>query len=119
MLNVEEDRVVQNLISDAVKYSPNGGTVTVCTRVHSAEQLLVSVSDEGIGIPSDQMERLFQRFSRIDSESAREIKGSGLGLWICREIINAHGGEIWVEGEVGKGSTFKFTLAKASSASRS
>lgn len=80
---------------------------------HSPEQLVVAVSDEGMGIPSDQLSKLFQKFSRVDSPQTREIKGSGLGLWICREIIKAHGGQIWVESQEGKGSTFAFTLKKA------
>jgi phosphoserine phosphatase RsbU/P len=105
-------QVLQNLLSNAVKYSPRGGKVMVTATDASEEALRVSVSDEGIGIPADQLDRLFQKFSRIDTAEAREIKGSGLGLWICREIVRAHGGEIWVESEWGKGSTFTFTLRK-------
>jgi len=106
-------QVLQNLVSNAVKYSPAGGNVTIHAANHSADQLLVTVSDEGIGIPQDQMERLFQKFSRINTPEAKEIKGSGLGLWICKEIVKAHGGQIWVESEPGKGSKFSFTLKKA------
>jgi signal transduction histidine kinase len=106
-------QVIQNLLSNAVKYSPRGGMVTVEAREHDADHLRVSVSDEGIGIPPEQVGRLFQKFSRIDSVEAREIKGSGLGLWICREIVRAHGGEIWVESRPGEGSTFSFTVRKA------
>ncbi len=106
-------QVVQNLLSNAVKYSPRGGLITVKAQSFSTDQLLVSVSDEGMGIPTDQIGKLFQKFSRVDTGEAREIKGSGLGLWICREIVKAHGGRIWVESELGKGSTFKFTLKKA------
>jgi K+-sensing histidine kinase KdpD len=106
-------QVVQNLLSNAVKYSPKGGQISVRAEGYAADQLLVSVTDEGIGIPEDQISKLFQKFSRIDTTEAREIKGSGLGLWICKEIVKAHGGKIWVESDVGKGSTFKFTLKKA------
>ncbi|MFN0158791.1 MAG: GAF domain-containing protein [Bacteroidota bacterium] len=106
-------QVVQNLLSNAVKYSPRGGKVQVTAKDYNEEKLIVSVSDEGIGIPNDQVDRLFQKFSRIESGEAREIKGSGLGLWICREIVRAHGGEIWVESDYGKGSTFNFILRKA------
>lgn len=106
-------QVIQNLISNAVKYSPSGGKVMVTAREQGEEALRVTVTDEGIGIPADQMDRLFQKFSRVDSAEAREIKGSGLGLWICREIVRAHGGEIGVESEYGKGSTFSFTLPKS------
>jgi signal transduction histidine kinase len=106
-------QVLQNLLSNAVKYSPAGGKVTIRAAHHSAEQLVVAVTDEGIGIPADQQGKLFQKFSRVDTPQAKEIKGSGLGLWICREIVKAHGGQIWVESQVGKGSTFAFTLKKA------
>jgi K+-sensing histidine kinase KdpD len=106
-------QVVQNLISNAVKYSPRGGKVCVIVKDYSLEEILVNVSDEGIGIPPEQMDRLFQKFSRVETGEARDIKGSGLGLWICREIVEAHGGRIWVESEPSKGSTFKFTLKKA------
>jgi K+-sensing histidine kinase KdpD len=106
-------QVVQNLLSNAVKYSPRGGFIRVRAENYSADQLLISISDEGIGIPPEQFDKLFQKFSRVDTIEAREIKGSGLGLWICKEIVKAHGGDIWVESESGKGSTFKFTLRKA------
>jgi signal transduction histidine kinase len=106
-------QVLQNLLSNAVKYSPAGGKVTIRAAPHSAEQLVVAVTDEGIGIPADQQGKLFQKFSRVDTPQAKEIKGSGLGLWICREIVKAHGGQIWVESQAGKGTTFAFTLKKA------
>ncbi|MEW6509434.1 MAG: GAF domain-containing protein [Bacteroidota bacterium] len=106
-------QVLQNLLSNAVKYSPAGGKITIRAAHHSADHLVVAVSDEGIGIPQDQVSRLFQKFSRIDTPQAREIKGSGLGLWICKEIVRAHGGVIWVDRNQGKGSTFAFTLRKA------
>ncbi len=106
-------QVLQNLLSNAVKYSPKGGLIKVRAEDYTNEQLLVSVSDEGIGIPAEQMDKLFQKFSRIDSNEAREIKGSGLGLWICKEIVRAHGGQIWVKSESGVGSVFSFTLRKA------
>ena len=106
-------QVLQNLLSNAVKYSPAGGNITIRAAHHSAEHLVVAVTDEGIGIPQDQQGKLFQKFSRVDTPQAKEIKGSGLGLWICREIVRAHGGHIWVESLPGKGSTFAFTLRKA------
>ena len=106
-------QVLQNLLSNAVKYSPAGGKISIRALPQSPENLTVSVSDEGIGIPEEQFPRLFQKFSRIESPMAKEIKGSGLGLWICKEIIKAHGGQIWVESHPGHGSTFTFTLKKA------
>lgn len=106
-------QVVQNLLSNAVKYSPRGGVIKVRAAEYNSDEIMISVSDEGIGIPEEQSDKLFQKFSRVDTTEAREIKGSGLGLWICREIVKAHGGRIWAESEVGKGSTFSFTLKKA------
>ena len=106
-------QVVQNLVSNAVKYSPRGGTVSISVNDISPEKLMVSISDQGIGIPEDQIGKLFQKFSRVDTEEAKEIKGAGLGLWICKEVVEAHGGTIWVESEPGKGTTMKFTLNKA------
>ncbi|MGA9117321.1 MAG: GAF domain-containing protein [Bacteroidota bacterium] len=106
-------QVLQNLLSNAVKYSPRGGKVTVTAAEWKEDFIMISVTDEGIGIPPGQADRLFRKFSRIDSGEAREIKGSGLGLWICKEIVRAHGGEIWVESEPGRGSTFRFTLKRA------
>jgi len=106
-------QVVQNLLSNAVKYSPHGGRVMVSVEDVSPDEVRISVSDEGIGIPSEHKDRLFQKFSRLDNGATKEIKGTGLGLWICHEIVEAHGGKIWVESEAGKGSTFRFTLKKA------
>jgi K+-sensing histidine kinase KdpD len=106
-------QVLQNLLSNAVKYSPRGGKVMVTAAEYSAAQIIISVSDEGIGIPQEQTEKLFQKFSRVESGESKEIKGAGLGLWICREVVQAHGGKIWIESELGKGTTFKLTLNRA------
>jgi signal transduction histidine kinase len=103
-------QVIQNLVSNAVKYSPKGGKVMVAARQHAGGQILVSISDEGIGIPPEKIDRLFQKFSRIDSPESSQIKGAGLGLWICREIVEAHGGKIWIDSVVGKGTTVYLTL---------
>jgi len=111
-------QVVQNLLSNAVKYSPEGGLIRLTAEDYSEDEIVVSVMDEGIGIPADQTDRLFKKFSRIDTPQAREIKGSGLGLWICKEIVRAHGGRIWVESTPGRGSNFRFTLKKVQSDSR-
>ncbi len=106
-------QVLQNLVSNAVKYSPKGGKVTIKVDNKSADQIMISVSDQGIGIPQEKVEKLFQKFSRVDTTEAKDIKGAGLGLWICREIVESHGGKIWIESELGKGSTMKFILNKA------
>ena len=106
-------QVAQNLLSNAVKYSPAGCTISVRVDDYSADKVMVSVSDHGIGIPKEQRDKLFQKFSRIESNDSRNIKGSGLGLWICSQIVRAHGGQIWVDTEERKGSTFRFTVRKA------
>lgn len=105
------DRVAQaltNLLSNAIKYSSHGGEVTVQVRTVNAREVLVSVSDQGIGVAPEEIRLLFQPYSRLYRE--RRAMGTGLGLCITKGIVEAHGGCIWVEGEVGKGSTFSFTL---------
>jgi K+-sensing histidine kinase KdpD len=111
-------QVLQNLISNAVKYSPGGGVIKARAELNpeAPDEIVFSVSDQGIGIPADQIGKLFQKFSRVDVGKAKEIRGTGLGLWICAEIIKAHGGRIWVESELGKGSTFKFTVKRGEEA---
>jgi signal transduction histidine kinase len=108
-------QVVQNLIGNAVKYSPRGGSITVSAREHETDQMLFRVSDEGIGIPAEKLDSLFRKFSRVDTGEGSQIKGAGLGLWICKEVVEAHGGTIWVESESGKGTTILFTIKKAPS----
>jgi signal transduction histidine kinase len=103
------EQVLANLVDNAIKYSPDGGpiTVTVCTRL---DGLTVGVSDCGIGLTAEQREQLFQRFYRAETPLTRTTKGVGLGLFICRSLIEAHGGHIWVESQPGRGSTFWFTV---------
>ena len=103
------EQVVRNLLSNAVKYSPGGGTITVQACCQDGF-ILVQVSDQGIGIAPRRRERLFERYYRVEDEAAHGIGGVGLGLYISRKIVQAHGGSIWVESEQGKGSTFFFTL---------
>ena len=107
-------QVLQNLISNAVKYSPAGGQiqVSVLPSEEVQDEVLFSVSDEGLGIPEEYVGKLFQKYARVDTGEAGKIKGTGLGLWICREIIKAHGGKIWVDSDVGKGSAFRFTVKR-------
>ncbi|HLH73901.1 MAG TPA: ATP-binding protein [Chloroflexota bacterium] len=102
-------QVLDNLLSNAIKYSPRGGPIVLAARV-DGEYLLVSVSDRGIGLPRDKLGRLFEKFYRVDSQLTHRVRGSGLGLAIAKYIVDAHGGRIWVESELGKGSTFYFTL---------
>jgi signal transduction histidine kinase len=103
------ERVLYNLIDNAIKYSPNGGEVKVSAR-QEKEHLLVSVSDNGLGISQNDQQRLFQKFQRLDVVIKKSIQGIGLGLNVCRILVEAHGGEIWVESRKGKGSTFFFTI---------
>ncbi len=115
-VDIDQDRmtqVIDNLLNNAIKYSPDGGTVTVRL---SEEQgfVKVSVIDEGLGISKSDAERLFERFYRVDKARSREQGGSGLGLAISKEVIELHGGQIWVESVEGKGSNFSFTLPSTS-----
>ncbi|HEX5754321.1 MAG TPA: ATP-binding protein [Archangium sp.] len=102
-------QVLVNLLENALKYSPTGGTIRVRVERDGA-QARVSVSDSGIGIPPDQKDHLFERFFRARNAPISGFGGLGLGLYICRDIVERHGGRIWVESEVGHGSTFHFTL---------
>ncbi len=104
--------VLTNLVSNAVKYSPNGGTIRVGAR-SDGENALVFVSDQGSGIPSEEQERIFDRFYRVDNRLRRETQGTGLGLYVARAIVEAHGGRIWVRSQLGRGSQFFFSLPLA------
>jgi len=103
------EQIVRNLLGNAIKYSPEGGTITVRGREEQG-QLIVEVSDQGIGIPSGDLERVFERFYRVENEATRNVGGVGLGLAVCRSIVEAHGGRIWVESALGVGSTFHFSV---------
>lgn len=98
-------QVLVNLISNAVKYSPEGSPITLGAR-REGEKVVIWVRDEGIGIPPDLHELIFERFYRVDNTDRRLVGGAGLGLALVREIAAAHGGRVWVESTVGKGSTF-------------
>jgi signal transduction histidine kinase len=110
----DEERLTQvltNLISNAIKYSPKGGRILVSGR-YDQEQVYIAVTDEGIGIPAGEHERIFDRFYRVDSALTRRTQGAGLGLYLAKSVIEAHGGRIWVTSSPGKGSTFVFTLPR-------
>jgi signal transduction histidine kinase len=110
-------QVLQNLLNNAVRYSPNGGTIAVrvveTTSEAGAPMLRLEVADQGVGIPPAEVGRVFEKFHRVEGDLRKKVRGSGLGLAITRAIVEGHGGTIWVESELGKGSTFKFTLPVA------
>ncbi len=102
-------QVLLNLLSNAVKFSPRGGDITIGIR-HEGADVMVWIRDQGIGIAPDALPKLFTKFFRVNNKETRKISGTGLGLALVKRIITAHGGQIWVESELGKGSTFFFTL---------
>ena len=111
----DEERIEQvliNLISNSINYGKNKGTTAVSIQTHSKDQFIISVSDDGIGIPEKELNRLFERFYRVDKSRSREQGGSGLGLSIVKHIIEAHGQQVFVKSELNTGSTFSFTLNK-------
>jgi signal transduction histidine kinase len=103
-------RVLDNLIGNAVKFTPPQGTISVSVKQLPKDQVLLEVSDTGIGIPPDQRDRIFERFYQVDGSTKRRYPGTGLGLALVKEIIETYGGEVRVESEVGEGSTFAITL---------
>lgn len=111
----DSDRIAQilvNLIGNAIQYTPPGGEIAVSARVRG-EMMEISVSDTGIGISKENQEKIFDRFFRADDPLVQETPGTGLGLAITASLVEMHGGRIWVESELGEGSTFTFTLPLA------
>ncbi|MCA1591823.1 MAG: ATP-binding protein [Acidobacteria bacterium] len=108
-------RVVVNLLSNALKFTPNGGRVEVSAEP-SGDMVRISVKDTGVGIQPDDLARLFDKFEQARSRATRGEKGTGLGLYITRQLVELHGGEIEVQSEVGRGSTFSFTIPVADKA---
>jgi PAS domain S-box-containing protein len=116
---VDPDRIIQtltNLLSNAIKFSPPGTTVSViadkpaATQCPHVDSMLIAVKDQGQGIPDDKLEAIFDRFEQLDASNAGHQGGTGLGLTICRSIVQQNGGQIWAESTVGEGSTFYLTL---------
>lgn len=103
------ERIFHNLLENAVKYSPDGGDIRIFAR-QDGDNLVIGVSDNGIGISPHDQGKLFSAFQRLEDRRLTGVKGVGLGLLVCRRLVEAHGGRIWVESEPGKGSTFSFTL---------
>ncbi len=111
-LEIDTDRLIQvidNIMNNAIKYSPDGGTVTV-RLIETHNHIILSITDEGIGIPRKDLNKIFDRFYRVDKARARQQGGTGLGLAISREVLKAHGGSIWVESRENQGSTFYVSL---------
>jgi signal transduction histidine kinase len=110
----DEERLTQvlsNLLSNAIKYSPSGGQINVSGHV-SPHEITIRVTDQGPGIPTPDLPHIFERFYRADSDLTKRAKGTGLGLYLAKAVIEAHGGRIWVESTSGKGTTFVFTLPR-------
>jgi signal transduction histidine kinase len=105
-------QVLTNLVDNAVKYSPDGGAVDV-TISHVANSVRFSVADEGLGIPLSEQRLVFDKFYRVDPNLSRGVGGTGLGLYICRELVRRMNGTIWVESREGEGSRFSFELPVA------
>ena len=111
-VEVDEDKMTQvlyNIISNALKYSPEGGQVTFSLK-EKEDKIIVSVSDQGVGIPKENIGKIFDRFYRVDKARTRKLGGTGLGLAIAKEMVKAHSGAIWATSEEGKGTKISFSL---------
>lgn len=106
-------QVLSNLVSNAIKYSPDGGTIVVSGRCDQ-DWVYIAVTDQGIGIPIGEHDRIFDRFYRVEDALSRRTQGAGLGLYLVKSVVEAHGGRIWVASRPGSGSTFVFTLPRDS-----
>jgi two-component system phosphate regulon sensor histidine kinase PhoR len=104
------EQILINLLDNAIKYTPEGGRVTVSAIEKDSKEIQFSVEDDGIGIPKEDLSRIFERFYRVDKGRSKEMGGTGLGLSIVKHLVQVHGGRVWVESQPGKGSTFYFTL---------
>jgi two-component system sensor histidine kinase VicK len=125
------EQVLTNLITNAIKFSPENGVISISAKMISADDIFVDecfsslvkelsgdyvqvcVSDQGMGIPKDDLDRVFDKFVQIETTLSREVGGSGLGLSIAKEIISAHKGMIWCSSELNKGANFYFVLPVA------
>ena len=108
-------QVLLNLLSNAIKFTPDGGRIALSARLEDAGRVHIAVSDSGIGIAPEDQGKLFQEFVQLDASASRHYEGTGLGLALSKRLVELHGGTIGVESELGKGSTFWFTLPQADS----
>jgi len=113
------EQVLCNLVDNAIKYGRSQGTVTIGAQSRESGQAEISVQDDGPGIPPEAIERVFERFYRVDKARSREQGGTGLGLSIVKHIVQTHGGRVWVTSQLGKGATFFFTLQMAKGSAKS
>jgi two-component system phosphate regulon sensor histidine kinase PhoR len=104
------EQVLSNLVDNAIKYGRAQGRVTVGAQSVEEGQVEVFVQDDGPGIPAESLERVFERFYRVDKARSREQGGTGLGLSIVKHIVQSHGGRVWAKSELGKGATFYLRL---------
>ena len=109
------EQVLANLVDNAIKYGHEKGMVSVGGQKTGDDQIELFVQDDGPGIPVESLDRVFERFYRVDKARSREQGGTGLGLSIVKHIVQNHGGKVWVKSEPGKGATFFFTLPKGES----
>ena len=102
-------QILLNLLSNAVKFTPEGGRIGITARQRDGA-VEISVSDTGIGISPEDQPKIFEEFRQVGSDYAHKVEGTGIGLTLAKKFVELHGGRIWVESELGKGSTFIFTL---------
>jgi len=112
-VNIDANRIIQvinNLMGNAIKFTPDNGTITVEALLRGAQEIEISVKDTGVGIPPEELPKVFDKFYQVSANLRTDIRGTGIGLTITKEIVELHGGKVWVESEVGKGTKFIFTL---------
>ena len=112
------EQVVTNIIGNAIKYTPDGGKISVNVSENDGGEYVLSVTDTGVGIPEEDLEHIFERFYRVDKSRSTDAGGTGLGLSIAKDIIDAHGGTISIDSEYGKGTTVTIVLPKDSRLSK-
>lgn len=116
MVETDADKIqniLQNLVSNAIKYSPEGGEVRVIARYElEHDTVLVGIKDQGMGIPESAQKKLFKKFERVNNSSTRKVGGTGIGLYLVKNLVLAHKGNIWVDSQIGKGSTFWFRIPR-------
>jgi PAS domain S-box-containing protein len=112
-VKIDSDKIIQvlnNLIGNAIKFTPANGTITVEAKIYNNQELVVSVQDTGIGISQDELAKVFDKFYQTGERVATDVSGTGIGLSIAREIVTLHGGKIWAESPQGQGARFSFTI---------